>query len=187
MSPEKIRKPLDELLGYISHTPVIIELLPQIPVSTILPEVRKVNGKVKSIFYRNNIDIEIRLEHIDFFAKNRNVKKIKFNGNLDLLKHILPKRCGVIDTYLEEIVYLSEFTPVIINTFGGLDELYIQYLNSICSEFQEYPRIKNAYLVTLPLSKIEVLVNIPHILGIEYNKAFSGRYTTRTFLPSTFW
>jgi hypothetical protein len=187
MRSEKIMKPLDELVGYIDSIPLIIEPFPSTPVNTILSEIKRINGKVNNVFYRNNIEVEIKLEHISFIATKKYIKKIKFNGNLNLLKGLPFKKNSIIDIYLEEVLGLSEMTPVIIHTFEALNADNKKYLNSICKKLQEYPRIKNSYTANMPLRKIEIITNIPNISCIQYNKRVIGKNTTKTFLPSTFW
>jgi hypothetical protein len=187
MNSEKIMKPLDELVRYIYHIPLIIEPFPRIPVNMILSEIRKINGKINSIFYRNNISTEIKLEYIDNIANNKNIKKIKFNGNLKMLKGLSFKKHYIIDIYLEEIIELSESTPIIIYTIDGLNEKHRGYLNSICKNCREYPRIKNAYSASISLKNIEELIELQGISGIQYNRNLLEGNTTKTFLPSTFW
>lgn len=187
MNSEKIMKPLDELVRYVDNIPLVIEPFPKTPVNIILSYIRKINGKINNIFYRNNIKVEIKLEYLNHIATNKIIKKIKFDGNQNLLKGLSPKKHNIIDMYLEEIIYLSGSTPIIIHTVDGLSEKYREYCSSLCDNIQECPRIKNAYTASIALGKIEALTELQGIAGIQYNKTLLERNTTKTFLPSSFW
>jgi len=187
MISEKIIKPLDELIGYLSKIPITIEPLPKIPVKIILEEIARIGGKVNRVFYRNNIDIETEIEHIISLSKNRYIRKIKFNGNFSLLKRIEQEESNIYDKYIEEIICLLEATPIIIHTIDGLTEEYKSIISNLCNNLQAYQSVVKSYSAIIPLRKIEELVRIPQVSGIRYNRFLPGRSTTKTFVPSPFW
>ena len=187
MDSGKIIPPLDELIGYLDKIPLIIESLPTIPVRIILEEINEIHGEVKQIYYRNNLKVNVRLDHIKRLAQSKNIQKIKFDGNIQLLNCSYSKECYVLDKYLEEILLLSESTPVIIHVSKLLEKKDENIISNLCKTYKQHGKIARAYSANIALRRIEKLAPVAHISSIQYDRSYPKTPSTKIFLPSTFW
>jgi len=187
MHSEKIIKPLDELVGYINKTPLIIEPHGNIAVNVIRNEITKLNGNILRIFFGNNLEIEIPLANIMDLAKLFSIKRIKFNGDHTYLWANISGETTKFDRYSIKLISLSKSVPVVVHTINGLNEEDQAKINALGGKIKDAPKETNPYSATLPLEKVEELAEFRRITNIRYDQPWQPRSATKTFLPSTFW
>ena len=187
MNSGKIISPLDELIGYLDKIPLIVESLPTTLISIILEEIREIDGEVTQIYYGNNLKVNVRLDQIKRLAQSRNIQKIKFDGNVQLLNCSYSKECYVLDKHLEEILLLSESTPVIIHVSKVLGKSDENIISDLCTTYKHHGKIARAYSANIALRRIMELAPIADVSGIQYDISNLRTPSTKIFLPSTFW
>ena len=121
MGSKKIISPLDEVVGYLNNTPLIVEPNPEIALNLIISEIKNIRGKVKGVYFGNALSVELPLVALKDLSKSRNVKKIRFDGDYKLLRGNVSEE-EKFDRYLIELLSFIEQTSIIVQTIDGLKE-----------------------------------------------------------------
>jgi len=107
--------------------------------------------------------------------ENRNVKKIRFDGDYKLLRGNVSEE-EKFDRYLIELLSFIEQTSIIVQTIDGLKEEDRVKVEELGGKVKNNLGIINSYSAILPLNRIEGLAEFSRVVHIWYDRPLFGFY-----------
>lgn len=196
-SSDKLYPPLDQLVGYLRSTPLIIEPKAGVSSDQVITEMKNLGGKVKNISFGGILRAELPLRAIYKLAELKNIEKIRFDGDYSLLKGYLlgeseryeskwlqremldenfrlllytyPDKHKNLDKNIIELLFRLIATSVIVRVIDRFNDDDRLFIEKLGGEIKSDLDIINSYGAELPLEMIEELAKSPRVVNIWYD------------------
>jgi len=181
MNSQKTNKSLDELIRYLHGCPIIVEPRNGVSLERIINEIKDIGGTMKGVYFGNTLRIELPLKSLRKLEKSKNIKKLRFDGDYNLLRGIVSEQESKLDNYLAELLSFIDSTPILVQTIDGLkeeDEVKIEELGGMIPDNLRILATSQDYVATLPLDKIKKLAEFSRVKRMWYDQPLHGLNTT---------